>query len=88
MPTVDDYVNAYLLHMRAKPRERFVSTVAGTATVRSDGERVIYGPNGEPIRVLERAPERDGSTGNQIETDGRLHAVVRPAALSRRMVQR
>lgn len=72
-PSLDEYVNAFLTAMRAETRKRTVFTPAGRQVVRSNGERVIYGPNGAPIRVVEN-PEG----GTQIETDDRLHAVARP----------
>ena len=71
-PSLDEYVQAYLLAMRAPLKERTVFTGAGKQVVRSNGERTIYGPKGEPIRVVE-LPEG----GNQIEHGDHLHAVVR-----------
>lgn len=59
--------------LRAPVTEKIISTVAGTMRVHSSGERVIYGPRGEAIRVVEFA-----EGGNQIEHGEHLHAVVRP----------
>lgn len=59
--------------LRAPLKETIISTLAGTMRVRSDGERVIYGPRGEKIRVVEFT-----EGGNQIEHGEHLHAVVRP----------
>ena len=72
-PTVDDYVEAFLTALRAPVRERTVFGSAGKFSEKSSGERRLFGPDGRPFRVIERP---DG--GTQIETDNRLHAVVRP----------
>ena len=73
-PTVHEYVRAFLTSMRAQPKERIVSTVAGTTRVRSRGERILYAPDGvTKIRVIE---EPDG--GTHIEHGDHLHAVARP----------
>jgi hypothetical protein len=82
-PTLDDYVAAHLAAMRAPLRERTVSTVAGCSVVRSAGERVLLGPRGERIRVIE-----DVDGGTQVEHGDHLHAVVRPRLLSIRSVTR
>ena len=71
--TADEYVDAYLTRMRCRPKERTVFTLAGRRTVRSNGERRIVAPNGQPIRVIGTP---DG--GTQVEVGDRLHAVVRP----------
>jgi hypothetical protein len=74
LPTADEYIEAALTGFRAMPRETTVFGPAGRATVRSNGEALIYGPNGAVIgRVTE-----DPLGGTQIEQDERLHAVVRP----------
>lgn len=75
-PTLDQYVEAFLTAMRAVPTEKIVSTSAGTMRVHGNGERVLYGPNGAAIRVIED-PERN----TQVETDDRLHAVIRPPTI-------
>jgi hypothetical protein len=59
--------------LRAALRTSTVFTVAGKIDVHKPGERVILGPSGEMIRVVE-VPEG----GNQIEHDEHLHAVIRP----------
>lgn len=73
-PTVDQYVEAFLgaISQAGRMKERTVFTRAGKMTVRNDGETVIYGPGGYPIRVVTKID------GAQVETDDRLHAVVRP----------
>ena len=78
-PTLDEYVQAFLTQMRAPLKERTVFGRSGRAVVRSSGEQVIYGPNGEPIRVIEN-PEG----GTQIEHGDQLHAVVRPPTITAR----
>jgi len=72
----DRWVQQHLTEMRAPLKKRTMFTVAGRSVQRSAGERIVYGPNGQPVRVVE-LPEG----GNQIEQDDRLHAVVRPQTL-------
>jgi hypothetical protein len=72
-PTLDEYVAAFLTSMRAPLKERTQFGPAGRAVIRSNGERVLLGPRGERIRVIE-----DAQQGTQIEHDERLHVVIRP----------
>jgi hypothetical protein len=87
-PTLDDYVHAFktateyidrnVTSFRAPLKERTIFGPAGRAVIHSPGERIIYGPNNEPIaRVVE-----DEQHGTQIEEAERLHAVVRPSTVS------
>ncbi len=76
-PTLDQYVGAFLTAMRAQPKERTQFGPAGRAVIRSKGERIIYGPNGERIRVVE-----DELHGTQVEHGDHLHAVGRPQIIS------
>ena len=78
-PSADEYVQAFLTQMRAPLRHRTVFGPSGRAVIRSKGEQVIYGPNGEPIRVIE---EPEG--GTQIEHGDHLHAVMRPRTVTAR----
>lgn len=72
-PTIDEFISAYLMGLRAPKKERFVSTSGGTARIKVKGERVIFGPRGEKIRILE-----DENDNTQVEVGDQLHAVVRP----------
>lgn len=76
-PTVDEYVQAFLTVMRAPLKERTQFGPAGRTVIRSKGERIIYGPNGQPIRVIE-----DELHATQIEHGDHQHVVVRPAVVS------
>lgn len=77
MPTTDEFVQTFLKAFRAPPKERTMFTSSGRSVQRSRGERIIYGPNGEPIRVLE-----DPNRATQIEQkDDKLHAVIRPGTV-------
>lgn len=79
-PTVDDYVRAFLTSMRAPLKHSTTFTPAGRTTLRHAGERVIYGPKGQPIRVVENP---DG--GTQVEHGDHLHAVVRPRTVTMKL---
>lgn len=81
-PTVHDYVASFLRQMRAPLRERTTFTPAGRTVIHSNGERVLYAPDGTPIRVVE-IPGPNGSGGNQIEHGDHLHAHVRPETITR-----
>lgn len=72
LPHLDEYVQAFLTSMRAQPKETTMFTPAGRSTIHAIGERVLLGPRGEKIRVLEH-PEG----GTQVEQDDKLHAVAR-----------
>lgn len=78
-PSTDEYVEAFLTALRAPLKQRTTFTPAGRAVIRSSGEKLIFGPDGKPIKVVE-----DENGGTQIETDDRLHAVVRPATVRSR----
>ncbi len=78
--THHQWVQMHLKQMRAERRQRktliFGSGARNRARLREEkGERILYGPTGQPVRVL----EYDG--GNQVEERGdKLHAVIRPRA--------
>jgi hypothetical protein len=78
-PTLDQYVSAFLTAMRAETRKSTVFTQAGRTVVQKSGERVLYGPQGQPIRVVE-----DPEGGTQVEHGDHLHAVVRPGVVTGR----
>lgn len=75
--TTDEFVQAHLLELRNRRlRDRFVHTVAGGLRIRLDTERRIFGPDGWPIRIVQRV-----RGGTQIEHDDHLHGVVRPPTM-------
>jgi hypothetical protein len=84
LPTTLDYVQAYLKMMRAETKKRTMFTRAGRTVVRSPGERIIFSPTGEKIRVTE-IPGPEYSGGNQVEHGDHLHAHVRPLVTTSRL---
>jgi hypothetical protein len=73
------FVARNVTRMRAPLKERTMFGPAGRAVLRSKGERVIYGPDNQPLcRVIE-----DDLHNCQIEEDERLHAVVRPPTVTK-----
>lgn len=76
--THDDWVQMHLKQMRAERKQRrtviFGTGAQNRARLTDDrGERILYGPTGQPVRVIEHVG------GNQVEQwDDKLHAVVRP----------
>ena len=78
-PTIDDYVQAFLTSMRAPLKQSTTFTPAGRTVIHRDGERILYGPRGEKIRVVE-----DPLHGTQIEHGEHQHVVVRPTPATTR----
>ena len=78
-PTIDDYVQAFLTQMRAPLKQSTTFTPAGRTVIHRDGERILYGPRGEKIRVVE-----DPLHGTHVEHGDHLHAVVRPKPVNTR----
>lgn len=66
--------------MRAPLKQRTVFGPAGKTVVHDSGERILFGPKGEKIRVIE-AP--GGTT--QVEVGDQLHGIVRPQPQRARM---
>lgn len=79
-PTIDEYVQAFLSSMRAPLKQRTVFTSAGRTVVHDSGERILYGPKGEKIRVIEQPGH-----STQVEHGDHLHGVVRPKPVRVRM---
>ena len=79
-PTLDDYVAAFLMHMRAPLKQATTFTPAGRTVLHRDGERILYGPRGEKIKVVE-----DTRHGTHIEHGDHLHAVVRPQSVTNKL---
>ena len=84
---LDKWVDQHLTAMRAPLRQRrTIIGPAGRFKPLEDGEQIIFGPDGTPIRIIERAdPEHKRSSGNQIEHGDHLHAVVRPRPVDLRL---
>lgn len=73
-----NFVASNVKHMRAPLKRKTVFGPAGRFVAHSPGERVIYGPDNQPLcRVRE-----DEFGGVQIEEDEKLHAVVRPHTIT------
>ena len=72
------FVQAALWHARQTRPERH-TIITGTGArhrarpLAEKGERILYGPHGQPVRLIE------WEGGNQIEEDEHLHAIVRPS---------
>lgn len=76
---LDKWVQSHLTSMRAQPKQRrTVIGPAGTFRPLDDGEAVLLGPDGTPVRIVERIGDDGQASGNQIEHGDHLHAVVRP----------
>jgi hypothetical protein len=71
---LDVYVQAHLTQMRAPLKQATVFGKAGRWVRHRTGERVILGPNGKPIRVVQYV---DGGSAVEHGSDYR-HAVARP----------
>ncbi len=67
-------VEAFLRNLSAIRGRKFVHAGGRGMTVHVPGERVLYLPNGDTIRVS----TDDSGIATQVEETDRLHAVVRP----------
>lgn len=72
---LDVYVQAHLTKMRAPLKQSTMFGPAGRWVRRKTGERIIFGPNGTPIRVVQYV---DGASAIEHGNDTR-HVVARPA---------
>jgi len=85
MVSLEGWVQSHINHLRAPLKSRTMFGPAGRAVIRSKGERVIFGPDGQPVHVIE-LPEG----GTQIEHDDEdgnyhLHANIRPQTIRLRL---
>ena len=85
MNGLEGWVQSHINHLRAPLKSRTMFGPAGRAVIRSKGERVIFGPDGQPVHVIE-LPEG----GTQIEHDDErgdyhLHAAIRPQPITLRL---
>ena len=82
-PTLVEYVEAYVTKMRAPLKERTTFTSAGRTVIHSPGERIIYGPKGQKIRILEldngNLIQHGNERGRGVEHQ---HAHVRPPTVT------
>lgn len=78
---VDDWVRQNFAAIRRAPmRERTVFAGGRRQVVRSAGERVLLGPNGEVIRVITEA--HAGSLGTIVQTDEMQGVRVEPRTMT------
>ena len=82
-PTLTEYVEAYLTKMRAPLKETVQFGPTGRTVIRSKGERIIYGPAGQKIRIVDDVfgtqVEHGNERGRGVEHQ---HAHVRPAVVT------
>lgn len=83
MPTLTEYVETYLTRMRAPLKESTVFTRAGRTVLHGANERIIYGPRGQKIRIVDDVHGTQVEHGNE---RGRgvehRHAHVRPPTVT------
>ena len=82
-PTLTEYVEAYLTKMRAPLKETVQFGPAGRSVIHHPGERIIYGPRGQKIRIVDTPGGTQVEHGNE---KGRgvehQHAHVRPQVVT------
>lgn len=72
-----DFVQAHLFELRNRRlRDKIISVAGRTMRINLDTERRIYGPDGRPIKIIQRV-----RGGVNVEHDDHLHAVVRPPTM-------
>ena len=81
MIDVDEFVRRNLTTLTAPLKRSTVFGPAGRWTRRRTGERIIYGPHGTPLRVVQYV---DGGTAVEHGSDHRS-AVARPEPLRARL---
>jgi hypothetical protein len=85
-PTLTEYVETYLNRMRAPLKESTMFTRAGRTVIHSPGERIIYGPKGQKIRILEldngNLIQHGNERGHGVEHQ---HAHVRPKCVTNKL---
>jgi hypothetical protein len=82
------YVERHLKEYRAELRAKTMFGPAGRQVIRSQGERVVVGPNGRRIRVTQLPAVGVGHTQVEHEDelgDTHIHANVRPAPLTAKL---
>lgn len=74
--SAEDYVEYALQSLRAPRKTKTLFTRAGRQRVRQQGERLLYGPDGRPIKVVTDA------AGNTTVATDKIQAVhVRPQVI-------
>jgi hypothetical protein len=72
---MDEFLERYITRLRAPTRKVTRFGPGGRARGERSGEKVIYGPDGSPLRIVEHP-----GGGVQVEEGDRKHAVIRPPA--------
>ena len=72
--TTDDLIREAMSKFRAQRGSKLISVGKRSMRVRTAGERVLYLPNGQHVKVS----TDDSGIATQVEEDEKLHAVVRP----------
>jgi len=75
------YIERHIRQYQAELRSKTVFGRAGRAVIRTQGERIVLGPNGERIRVVQ-LPAGDGPGHTQVEHGDHVHANIRPNPLT------
>lgn len=73
VPTVDEYVAAFLQMMEAPTKQKTVFAGGLKQRVRSAGEKTIFAPDGTPLKIVS-----DPSGVTHVEHGDHQHAHVRP----------
>lgn len=81
VPSLDDYIRAAQAAFRAERGERLIHAGGRAMRVRTAGEKVIHLPNGQTVKVT----TDDSGVATQVEEDDRLHAIVRPHTIRRKI---
>lgn len=75
--TVDQLIAEAMAKFNAKRGDKLVHAGGRAIRVRTAGERVLYLPNGQKVKVS----VDDSGTATQVEEDEKLHAIVRPQTI-------
>lgn len=80
-PSLDDYIRAAQAAFRAPRGTKMIHAGGRAMRVRTAGELVLHLPNGATVKVS----TDDSGVATQVEEDDRLHAIVRPHTIRRKI---
>ena len=80
------YVEKHIREYQAELRAKTVFGPAGRAVIHSQGERIVLGPNGERLRVVQLPGNATQIEHEDEHHDTHIHANVRPSALNLKII--
>ena len=82
------YVEKHIREYEAEMRAKTMFGPAGRAVIRSQGERIVLGPRGEKLRVVQLPGNHTQVEHEDEHRDTHIHANVRPSAVNMKITTR